>query len=272
MKLSFHARLSLLFATVAVMGMAVSGCSEDTPTGTDDPTVTLKPVQVRFVPMFGDRALDLGTSYVNAAGDTVMFTGLSFYASEFALVGSDGSEVPMDGLDLVDFSDPTVADNGYYEVEIMGTPGTYSGLKFSVGVPFDENHRDVSTQELPLGPNSGMYWGWNPGYIFFKVEGRVDSMGTPVDFLFHTGEDNRRKTVRMASVGGDNLTEFTVAESGENVMTLKVDYARFFERGVNPAGPLSLKMNPGERRNHVGPVDLADRTAANFATMFSQMP
>ena len=266
-----YTKLLSTFFFVSLL-LAGTGCSEDdNPTGSNS-VVNAKSIELRFVPTFGDDPLVLGETYVNAAGDSVQFTVLKFYASEFGLIGTDGSEAAMEGIDLVDFEDPQVASNGYYSYTVKGELGTYRGVKFAVGVPFDQNHRDVSTQTAPLGPNSGMYWGWNPGYIFCKVEGRVDSMGTSVNFLYHTGEDNRRKTIRLASLSGDNVTEFVVADNDANLYTIKVDYSKFFEKGVDPSGPMNVKMNPGERTNHVGPKDVADRTAANIAEMFSTMP
>lgn len=247
-----------------------AGCSDDSnPVDNNPPAPNLKTVQVRFVPVFGDAPLVLGQPYVNSAGDTVSFTLLKFYVSGFSLVDTAGGEIPMEGLGLVDFADPSVDADGAYTFAVKGEPGKYRGIKFDVGVPFDLNHRDVSTQTEPLGPNSGMYWSWNPGYIFCKVEGRVDSMGTPRNFLYHIGEDNRRKTIRLASLSGSNVTEFTVADNDENVFTVMVDYGRFFETGLNPSEPLQARLNPTERMHHVGPKALADRTAANFADMFS---
>lgn len=259
---------TLFFVSLVLVG---TGCSEDdNPTG-NDPVANAKSIELRFMPTFGNDPLVLGQTYVNAAGDSVQFTVLKFYASEFGLIGTDGSEVSMEGIGLIDFEDSKAVSDGYYSYTVKGEPGTYRGIKFAIGVPFDQNHRDVSTQDAPLGPNSGMYWGWNPGYIFYKVEGRVDSMGTPINFLYHTGEDNRRKTVRLASLTGNNQTEFVVNDNDANVYTIKVDYSKFFEKGVDPSRPMNVKMNPGERANHVGPKDVADRTAANFAEMFSAM-
>ena len=261
--------------TLLASFLFIAGCSEDGTT--TDPIVTnTETVHLRFVPVFGTKPLQLGDQYVTTAGDSVIFTGLKFYASEFALVNTDGSETSMDGIALIDFEDSELASSGYVSLDLQGEAGTYRGVKFNIGVPFDENHRDVSTQTEPLGPNSGMYWSWNPGYIFFKVEGRVDSMGTPVNFLYHTGEDNRRKTIRLASLSGNDVTEFIVEEDDghadheHNVFTVKVDYSKFFQYGVTPGTPLNVKMNPAERTNHVGPKDLADRTATNFADAFSR--
>lgn len=244
------------------------GCSDDEGPVNNNPVPNLKTVQVRFVPVFGDAPLMMDHPYQTAAGDTVLFTLLKFYVSGFSLVDTAGGELPLEGLGLVDFSDAAVAANGYYTFTVQGEPGTYRGLKFDIGVPFDQNHRDVSTQVEPLGPNSGMYWGWNPGYVFCKVEGKVDSMGTQQNFLYHIGEDNRRKTIRLASLSGSEISTFVVADNEENVFTVKVDVSKFFAVGLDPNGPLQVKMNPAERTHHVGPKALADRTATNFSDMF----
>ncbi|MCB0713599.1 MAG: hypothetical protein KDD67_14825 [Ignavibacteriae bacterium] len=267
--------LYTLFTLSITFGSALffSGCTEETNPVETSPD--LQTIHLRFAPYFGTEPLQLGEKYLTTAGDTIVLTTAMFYASEYALVNVDGSESTLEGITLVDFGDSQLSSEGYFEVDLKGEEGTYRGLKFNVGVPFDQNHRDVSTQSEPLGPNSGMYWSWNPGYIFFKVEGRVDSIGTPVNFLYHTGEDNRRKTIRLASLNGNDITEFVVEASDghtdheHNVFTVKVDYSKFFEQGVEIGQPMQVKMKVAERTNHVGPKDLADRTAANFAEMFS---
>lgn len=263
---------SIKFLTCLLLigtSFAGTGCSDNENPVDNTPLPTSKAIQVRFVPMFGDQPLELDHKYANSAGDTVLFTLVKFYVSGFALVDTAGGEVPLEGLGLVDFADPSVDANGYYTFTVKGEPGTYRGLKFDVGVPFDQNHRDASTQTEPLGPNSGMYWGWNPGYIFCRVEGKVDSIGTAKNFAYHIGEDNRRKTIRLASLSGTSITQYVVADNDNNVFTVIVDCSKFFEVGLDPNGPLQVKMNAGERMHHVGPKALADRTAANVVEMFS---
>ena len=183
-----HLLLSSLLSSV----LLIAGCSDDTAPLTPLPTdsTALKSVVLRFVPKFGDAPLLLGRKYLDAGGDSVSFTTIKLYVSEMALVDSTGAELPMPGIALVDFGADGVAAKGYATVTTRAKAGTYRGIRFSIGVPSADNHRDAATQALPLGPNSGMYWGWNPGYIFHMIEGKADSASTTVDFAYHIGEDN----------------------------------------------------------------------------------
>jgi hypothetical protein len=263
-------QFTLLLIACISSCLAVTGCSEDTPlqpTGTDS-SALLKTVTVRFTPRFDGVPLTYGTRYVDAAGDTIRFSTIRFYISEAALIDTNGASHPMSGLSLVDFGEPTNSD-GSVDVSFKGMPGFYRGVTFSIGVPIEENHRDAATQGLPLGPNSGMYWSWNPGYIFHKIEGAVDSAGASIPFVYHIGDDNRRVTVRLASLSGATRTSFTVDTTGPNVFNVSADYAKLFSVGVDPSAPMYLKMMPSERFHHLGPKDLADRTARNTEAIFT---
>jgi hypothetical protein len=278
------AKLSLPIVLVASLAL-MQGCKKDEAATAPTTTDNSKPIELQFYPKWGAAPLALNTRYVNAAGDTVQFSTIKFYVSEPALVDSTGKEVELKDVDatakvahgsglaiwLVDMSATTVAANGYYKFQVKGSPGKYRGVKFSVGVPFDENHKDAATQEEPLGPNSGMYWSWNPGYIFHKIEGRVDSAGQQKVLNYHLGEDNRKATIRLASLTAP-VTEFTVGESG-NVFKVDVDYSKLFVAGLNnPSLPMNTKMNVSERSHHVGPRNLADRIFANSQLMFARRP
>jgi hypothetical protein len=276
--------LKIIPAIVAI-GVVLQSCKKEETPMTPTPVDNSKVIEMRFYPKWGTAPLTLNTRYTNAAGDTVQLSAIKFYVSEAALVDSTGKEFKLTDGDahakashgsglaiwLVDMSATTVAANGYYPFQAKGAPGKYRGVKFSVGVPFDENHKDAATQGEPLGPNSGMYWSWNPGYIFHKIEGRVDSAGQQKVLNYHLGEDNRKATIRLASFTVP-VTEFVVGESN-NVFKVDVDYSKLFIAGLNnPSLPMNVKMNVAERSHHVGPKNLADRIFANSQLMFAQQP
>ncbi|MBX2992670.1 MAG: hypothetical protein KF749_16065 [Bacteroidetes bacterium] len=265
---------------------ALTGCKKDENPVTDTTTPdTRKEVELRFFPKFGSTPLELNKRFMNANADSVWFTTLKFYLSETALVDTMGRLVPLESpshthkiaheetpnIWMVDFSTATFSANGYVSVIVKGKPGKYRGIKFSVGVPYELNHRDVSTQLPPLGPNSGMYWSWNPGYIFHMMEGKVDSAGMPVNFLYHLGTDNRKVTASLAVLSG-TVSEFVVSETAPNVFSVDIDYSKLFTPGMNGAAALNLRQNPSERMHHVGPANLADRIFLNTAAMFSRRP
>jgi len=261
--------ISLLLLTFAL----IAGCSDNDSNPIDphghsgDTTAT---IALRFVPKFGEQRLLLDKKYLNAGGDSVQFTAIRFYLSEVALIDSLGASIPATGIMLIDLGDPAVAEHGYAEVKLRGAPGTYRGLSFSIGVPTADNHKDAATQSLPLGPNSGMYWGWNPGYIFHMIEGKADSASGSVNFGYHIGEDNHKVTVMLATLTGPAATTFTVNATGENIFTVDADYSKLFAVGLDGVTPMKLSTNAAERVHHMSPKNLVDRTTANTRTMFSR--
>jgi uncharacterized repeat protein (TIGR04052 family) len=95
----------------------------------------------------------------------------------------------FDDLALIDFEDATGAcGNGTPETNtvVSGTvpAGRYSGIQFTVGVPFEKNHTDLTTMPSPLNLTA-LAWVWNAGRKFMRVE--VASTGKPRGFVLHLG-------------------------------------------------------------------------------------
>ena len=61
------------------------------------------------------------------------------------------------------------------EVVLKNIPaGDYNQITFTIGVDSLRSTMDVSKRPGVLDPaqgHDGMYWTWNSGYIFFKMEG-----------------------------------------------------------------------------------------------------
>jgi uncharacterized repeat protein (TIGR04052 family) len=53
----------------------------------------------------------------------------------------------------------------------MGTvpKGNYTGLKFTLGVPFNLNHADTALAASPLNL-TGLWWNWQFGYKFARID------------------------------------------------------------------------------------------------------
>jgi hypothetical protein len=232
-----------------------------------------KAFEVRFYPRFDTMALAMQQKVETEAGDSVQFDMLQFYVSEFSLVDTNGSERALPGLALIDFSDSTARKNGYAKLTLKALPGTFSGLKFSVGVPYDLNHRDVSLQKYPLGPDVGMFWVWNSGYIFHRIEGKVDSADSTRPFFYHIGTDNRKVNVQLYNLPNPYAptavaSRMDVPANGTGSLSIDVDYAKVFTAGLTPGKALNPGLDTLERAAHGGP--LADRVFLNMTTMFSQ--
>lgn len=162
-------------------------------------------VQLHFAATVAGAPFACGTTYAGLGKDKVAWTpqDLRFYVSEVALLRADGTAVPVtltpDGtwqdqhVALIDLEDGTGACiNGTQgtNATVRGTvpPGTAdtTGLRFTLAVPFADNHGDASTQAPPLD-QAGLFWGWQMGYKFLSLEGRVAGKATHVVHFGSTG-------------------------------------------------------------------------------------
>jgi hypothetical protein len=151
------------------------------------------PLTIEFDNVVGDQNLILNTgSYTNAAGENFTVSTLKYYISNISLTKTDGTTytVPQDSSYFL--LDESVPSSNIVGISIP--EGEYKQLNFTLGVDSLRNTMDISrrTGALdPAGAAAGMYWSWNSGYIFFKMEG--DSPSAPVDgtgarkFRYHIG-------------------------------------------------------------------------------------
>lgn len=165
------------------------------------PAVAEESIELTFQARVGSAPFACGQTYTNvgSTGTTLSPADLRFYVHDVRLVTDTGSEHPLrlDGTDhqgngvvLLDFEDGAgdCADSGNASMNttITGTipEGTFTELRFRMGVPAERNHLDVATSQAPLNINA-MYWGWLGGYKYLRFEGRTT--GQPDGFFFHLG-------------------------------------------------------------------------------------
>ncbi|MGA0805426.1 MAG: MbnP family copper-binding protein [Pseudohongiellaceae bacterium] len=127
-----------------------------------------------------------GQSYagIGTAATTITPTDLRFYISSVALLDANDKAVPLaleqDGvwqyqdvalLDFEDGSGPCQNGNAPTNHVVRGTvpAGDYTGLEFTLGLPFALNHADNLLAASPLNL-SAMFWNWQGGYRFFKLD------------------------------------------------------------------------------------------------------
>jgi hypothetical protein len=213
-----HTPFTPVLLTLAVAGTFTS-CRKD-------PAL---PVEVRPVirltvdPLWNGAPFNKDSAYVTAGGQRVQVDLLKFYLSDLALTTS-GSTERLFAADLFNITD------GPEQRWLTAEAGTWSGVRFGLGLPYELNHRDLATipPNDPLGNNSGMYWDWALMYKFAIFDGRfnndVGSPSLPFLFSFHTGLDTcyrvRSFTLPLRTGSGDTLR-----------LTLNVDLARFFTDG-----------------------------------------
>ncbi len=150
------------------------------------PTAATQPVTVRFAAQVAGQPFACGQSYtgIGTTRSTITPSDFRFYVSEVHLIDRTGRAVPvalaqdgawqLDNLALLDFengSGPCRNGTAATNATVRGTvpSGTYTGLRFTLGVPFARNHGDPTTAPSPLNLTA-MFWNWQGGYKFIKFD------------------------------------------------------------------------------------------------------
>ncbi|MDX1960298.1 MAG: metallo-mystery pair system four-Cys motif protein [Leptospiraceae bacterium] len=135
------------------------------------------------------------SSVIVSGGTKMQLNDARFYAYDVKLITADGSKTDFklttDGvfqnsfssggktytLGLIDFADKAnncangAVPSAETNLKLVGTSvsGNYTGIEFTMGVPAEFNNQDNTTLAAPLN-STAMYWSWNSGYKFMKVE------------------------------------------------------------------------------------------------------
>ena len=149
--------------------------------------------------------------------------------------------------------------------------GNYKEVTFTVGVDSLKSISDVSQRIGVLDPasygNDNMYWAWNSGYIFTKIEGissvaPTNSAGLK-KFEYHVGGFGGRTSVTKNNLRTVTLSLADMATVRANIapeVHLFVDVAKVFD------GVTTLKL---ATTNVVHSMATATPIANNIAKIFS---
>jgi uncharacterized repeat protein (TIGR04052 family) len=161
-------------------------------------------VSVTFEARVGAEAFDCNNTYSELGSSKVKatFNDFRFYIYDVRLVNEAGEEVSVSltqggdfqyqDVALLDFEDNSGnCQNGTEATNqvITGTvpAGSYTGVRFGLGVPDNLNHTDFATQPAPLNL-SGMAWPWLSGRQFMRADTQVVvSSGARPVFFVHLG-------------------------------------------------------------------------------------
>lgn len=154
-----------------------------------------QPVTVRFSARVGNQPFACGATYrLGKPASQQTLSDFRFYVSDLSLIDASGKVVPValeqDGkwqyqtVALLDFENKTAAcANGTTELrdQVIGRvpKGNYTGVKFTLGVPFNLNHADTALAASPLNL-TGLWWNWQLGYKFARIDlQRPTGVGIP---------------------------------------------------------------------------------------------
>jgi hypothetical protein len=226
-------------------------------------------IVLEFDNVMGNSNFNFNTIYKNAAGEDFQVDLLQYYVSNIKLKDEKGKEyiVPQDeSYFLVKEQD---ADS--QEVKINNVPaGNYVEMTFTLGVDSLRNTADISKRTGVLdigveGMGKGMYWSWNSGYIFFKMEGTSPTINSSDRrFRYHIGgfggysskTINNLKTITCKF----GTSKATVRKDLTPAVHTLVDALKLFNGTTN----LSIKDN-----STVMFAPFSVNVSANYANMFS---
>lgn len=201
---------------------------------------------IEFDNIVGNKNLVLnGPSSTNASGEDFVITKFDYFISNIKLLRADGSSytIPQDSSYFL--VKESIKESQF--VRLKNIPvGDYTGVEFMVGVDSLRSVSPIEKRKGALDPggsmDEGMYWAWNSGYIFMKLEG-TSPKSTAVNnkFYYHIGlfgglDTKTVNNTRIVKVGfGDLKATVTLDDTPE--VHLLVDALKVFD---GPGTKLSI--------------------------------
>lgn len=224
---------------------------------TVDATIRLE-LQIRH--HFEESDLQLDYDYATGNGGTVILTKFKYYLSHLELVTSNGSIwKAKEVYHLVDINDETAST---YKIILDNIPsGVYEQLSFAIGVDSVANHS--GDQAGVLDPDYGMFWMWETGYTFFKIEGFYKTKDKSSRALVcHVGRDDCLRRVRLA-IPSEQTQKVNTTKS----LTIDAEINKIFGGYTGAA----INVLEGGHQSSISIMggDKALKVADNFSRIFS---
>lgn len=262
---------SFLFSIFALFTFnACSETGEQTPT----PDVVGGKLRVEFDNVVGDKNLVLNSvTYQNASKEDFTITKFDYFISNIKLKKADGTvyTVPQDSSYFL--IKESVKASQF--VTLNNVPeGDYKEIEFMVGVDSLRNTGDISKMKGVLDPggsmaDDGMYWQWNSGYIFLKMEG-VSSVATSINrkFYYHIGlfggyNERTVNNTRIVTIPFGNLTAPVSITGSTPEVHLLVDVLKVFNGSGTNLSIADHVMVMGSQQ------EKSQQIANNYAGMFT---
>lgn len=208
------------------------------------------------------------TKYTNSSGEDFTITTLNYFISNVALKKTDGTVVKMPNQYFL----VRQADKSTLMPVLKDVPAAdYTEMTFTIGV---DSVKSISSVEQRTGVldvasygTDNMYWSWNSGYIFFKMEGissvAPTNTGGLKKYQYHVGGFGGRTAATANNLRTVTLSLPSVAsvrKSKSPTIHLIADISKVFS-GVSALkiASAAVVMSPAA----AGPI------ANNYAKVFS---
>ena len=189
--------------------------------------------------------------YTNTSGEHFNITTMNYFISNIRFTRKDGTEytVPQDSsYFLIKESDPATK-----KINLKVPEDKYTAITFMIGVDSLRSTTDLRyrTDALDIsgGMIDGMYWTWNSGYIFFKLEGNCEQakadMTGQKKFRYHIGgfggySKPSLNNIKVVTVDLGERGLINTAGKKHVTVDLKADALKVFDGKVR----MSIAQNP----------------------------
>ena len=184
--------------------------------------------------VIGNQNLEFDKTYSIASGEKYTIKKLKYYISNIQFMKSDGSVTTVQqdsSYFLVDESNSTSMILSLPQVEI----GKYLAIRLMIGVDSAKSMAPLEKRRGVLdmsGLGQDMYWTWNQGYIFFKMEGiYTDFSGKNDDYTYHIGgfgnNGSSLNNIKVITIPLGS-TECEVSEDKKLTINLIADISKVF--------------------------------------------
>jgi uncharacterized repeat protein (TIGR04052 family) len=180
--------------SVFALALSIAGCSYGGDADGD-------PVVIQFAARANTTPIDCTSPMVMFGNppQVMRIADFRLFVSDFWLVNADGDERRMlldsdgkwqnENTALLDFENkmgPCADGTKETNTTVRGSApeGTTAKIRFTVGVPFAQNHQLPSSADAPLNLGA-MHWDWQAGYKFARID--LENMAATSDWLIHLG-------------------------------------------------------------------------------------
>lgn len=229
---------------------------------------------LEFNNVAGEKPLKLqDESYTNQAGEKFNITTFNYFISNIKLHEKGGKTyvIPQDESYFLVKEN----DSASKKINVYIPKGKYTALTFTIGVDSLRSTMDISRRtgalDISGGMLEGMYWTWNSGYIFMKLEGdceqaEVDRTGQK-KFRYHIGgfggyHKPSLNNIRTVTIDLSKKGAVLAGENNRSKVLLQADVMRVF----NGKTKISIAKNPAVMFG-----DFSKLIAENYTEMFSHV-
>lgn len=144
---------------------------------------TKNELKIEFIHTVDNQTLTLDTyRYFNPLGQDYTITKFKYYISDITLLNNNQNSSLSQDVFLINEEDPNSKKISIPKMK----DGEYTHISFVLGV--DSLRNCSGAQSGTLDPIHAMFWTWNTGYIFLKLEGKSSASSAPGNiFEYHIG-------------------------------------------------------------------------------------